>query len=297
LYLIFLGETYKQQIIIPIIKRRVAMNCQKCQKEVFLPFRCPYCGNYFCSDHRLPENHDCPLMDLARTPKEDTRTFAVQKQEPYEYTVAYGPLEPKTGKIHFSTKEITHLTIAAFLVIGIGLSIGLLPGYTQIKGTTMLIAFTAILTTSFFIHEIAHKIAAQRRGLWAEFRLTLIGASLTLISIILPLFKIISPGAVMIAGMADRENIGKISVAGPVINIALSIIFLAVAFSIPQNTLALIFLLGAAFNAWIAFFNLIPFGLLDGFKVFLWDKKMWVLTFTASLALMLISYALVFQYI
>ena len=25
-----------------------------------LPFKCPYCGKYFCIEHRLPENHNCP---------------------------------------------------------------------------------------------------------------------------------------------------------------------------------------------------------------------------------------------
>ncbi|MEJ2252234.1 MAG: zinc finger AN1 domain-containing stress-associated protein [Candidatus Lokiarchaeota archaeon] len=24
-----------------------------------IPYRCSYCGMYFCSDHRLPENHKC----------------------------------------------------------------------------------------------------------------------------------------------------------------------------------------------------------------------------------------------
>jgi Zn-dependent protease len=50
------------------------------------------------------------------------------------------------------------------------------------------------------------------------------------------------------------------------------------------------FLLVAAFNAWIALFNLIPFGIFDGFKIFLWDKKIWTLAFTSSLILTLISY-------
>lgn len=27
-----------------------------------LPFRCNYCGNRFCSDHYLPENHNCPKL-------------------------------------------------------------------------------------------------------------------------------------------------------------------------------------------------------------------------------------------
>ncbi len=33
--------------------------CDVCGKDVFLPYRCRYCGKTFCSDHRLPENHSC----------------------------------------------------------------------------------------------------------------------------------------------------------------------------------------------------------------------------------------------
>ncbi len=36
------------------------VHCDKCNIEIpYLPFRCKYCGRYFCRDHRLPENHGC----------------------------------------------------------------------------------------------------------------------------------------------------------------------------------------------------------------------------------------------
>lgn len=222
-------------------------------------------------------------MESARIPKEETRAIIVQKQEPYEYTVTYGPFETKRRIADFSNKEMMHLTIAALLVIGVGLSLG------SFSGIFMLIAFAMILTASFLLHEIAHKITAQKEGLWAEFRLTSIGAILTLISIIIPLFKIISPGAVMIAGLADTRRAGKISIAGPTTNTALSTVFLALAFLFPK--LAILALV-AFFNAWIAVFNLIPIGILDGFKVFMWDKKNWALAFIVSLILLIFSYQL-----
>jgi len=269
------------------------MKCQKCQKEVFLPFRCPYCGEYFCSEHRLPENHECPRMEHARAPKEEMQPIIVQKQRPYEYTISYVPTHRVSGKIHFSAKEIKHLTMAALLVIGVGLSLAwsvnvfyIDHGVDYVTLTTL----TAILTASFFLHEIAHKIVAQREGLWAEFRLTLIGAILTLVSVIPSLFKIISPGAVMVAGFADKKIMGKTSIAGPMTNITLSTMFLVGAFLFPQQT---ILAFAAFFNAWVALFNLIPFGILDGFKVFQWNKKHWVSAFTASVILMVISYRLV----
>lgn len=41
--------------------------CEYCEKEVLYPFKCSFCGFYFCTDHRLPENHDCPNQPT-RTP-------------------------------------------------------------------------------------------------------------------------------------------------------------------------------------------------------------------------------------
>lgn len=40
--------------------------CDYCGKEVYLPFRCPYCGGKFCEEHRLPENHNCPSLKEKR---------------------------------------------------------------------------------------------------------------------------------------------------------------------------------------------------------------------------------------
>jgi len=270
-------------------KKDEKMNCDKCQKEVFLPFRCPYCGGYFCSEHRLPENHECPNMELARTPKNEAQPVITQNA-PFE------PVSSRKRRIHFSTKELKHITIAALIVTGVGLSIGMFPQFYGTIGEdpTMLASFTIILTTSFFIHEIAHKITAQKQGLWAEFRLTLIGAVLTLVSMLPIIFKIISPGAVMVAGYADKNRIGKISIAGPATNIALSIAFLTVAFSLGEtSTFTAILFFGAFFNAWIAVFNLIPFGILDGFKVFTWSKKIWTLAFATSLILTLVLFGMV----
>jgi len=36
--------------------------CEFCGKPVTLPFRCNYCGKFFCEDHRLPPKHNCPYI-------------------------------------------------------------------------------------------------------------------------------------------------------------------------------------------------------------------------------------------
>jgi len=267
------------------------MKCQKCAKDVFLPFRCPYCGGHFCSEHRLPENHDCPKMELARAPKKDTEPMIVQKQEPYEYAISYSP-RFQAKKFRFSQRELKHLTVGALLVMGVGISF--IPQFLDLSGPMIreiLLSLAIIFTFSFLVHEIAHKLSAQRYGLWAEFRLTLFGALLTLLSMIpFAFFKIISPGAVMIAGPITKKEAGKTALAGPLTNITLSTMFTIVMVIAASGTFAVIARFGAWINAILALFNLIPFGILDGFKVFRWNKAAWALVFTASLILTVVCY-------
>ncbi len=33
--------------------------CSYCGASESLPFTCKFCGGKFCSEHRLPENHEC----------------------------------------------------------------------------------------------------------------------------------------------------------------------------------------------------------------------------------------------
>ncbi|MHA2038446.1 MAG: AN1-type zinc finger domain-containing protein [Promethearchaeota archaeon] len=37
-------------------------NCYFCRTKLDdIPYRCKFCGMVFCSNHRLPENHECPF--------------------------------------------------------------------------------------------------------------------------------------------------------------------------------------------------------------------------------------------
>jgi Zn-dependent protease len=180
----------------------------------------------------------------------------------------------------FSKTELKHLTIGALLVMGVGLTYFLTTRADLWSLTILSIAFTL----SFLLHELAHKFSAQYFNLWAEFRLTLQGALITLISMFLP-FKIISPGAVMIAGSGTKETVGKTSLSGPVTNIIISVICIMVAVVGPT-----LFLVVAFINAFLAVFNLIPFGIMDGLKVFRWNKGFWGIAFFTAMALTAYTY-------
>lgn len=266
------------------VKGRNLMKCQICGKQEILPFQCPYCGKSYCTIHRLPENHRCMNMDFARRVKKEDIIFS-NGTKTYRRTINNN-MQQQKNHVYFGYKEIKHLALGSLLVASVGLSIGFEYGLEYMLGLAL------VLTASFFIHELAHKIVAQKSGLWAEFRLTLWGSLLTAIFAILPgTFKIISPGAVMISGPAKTQDIGKISISGPITNIILAVIFLILwFFSIPYNW---IFGIGAFINSYIALFNLLPFGILDGFKIFYWNKIIWLVSFCCSIILLILAYSFV----
>ncbi len=47
--------------------------CEFCGKTVSLPYRCNYCGKFFCDEHRLPPKHNCPYIDQWRRKEPPTR--------------------------------------------------------------------------------------------------------------------------------------------------------------------------------------------------------------------------------
>jgi Zn-dependent protease len=262
-----------------------------------MPFRCPYCGGQFCSAHRLPENHACPKLAYAREQRKD-QVLKPEAYNSYNYSYVFGQQQFKRRqRIHFSQKEVKHIGIAAALVLGIGVSIGLygnfFGGFYPQWTWAMMGVFGVFMTASFLIHEIAHKVMAQKSGMWAEFRLTTWGAVLTLVSVFIP-FKMISPGAMMIGGTAPTpKELVKISIAGPLTNIIFSSTFLGLAYAFSSNPFAAVLFFTAYINAFMALFNLIPFGILDGFKIFSFNKLAWVAAFVPSVALTIVTYLLI----
>jgi Zn-dependent protease len=200
----------------------------------------------------------------------------------YRYSVSYAP--PKSKVYGFSTTELKHLAIGALLVMGVGLSYFITATSANLFE---LGALSVAFMLSFILHELAHKFSAQRFNLWAEFRLTMQGALITLVSIFLP-FKLISPGAVMIAGSGTRATVGKTAIAGPITNIIIATLCIGLAelgFGI--------FTVVAFINAFLAIFNLIPFGVFDGLKVFRWNKIYWGIVFAVALVLTAYTYGVV----
>jgi len=257
------------------------LKCSICENDEVLPFKCSYCGEIFCGAHRLPENHKCHNLWLANPPQLKPRFNPSSSQKKFkDFSVKS---EWKTYILF--QPEILHLFIGSILVMLVGLSLTNWSGSIWFMGGTGLIFFF-----SFIMHELAHKYAAQKYGLLAKFQISPFGALITLISIISP-FKIIAPGAVMISGYGDKNVIGKIAFVGPTTNfMIIGILYIISLFIIPnQYSLYTIIQFGIYVNSIIAFFNLIPFGIFDGQKIFAWNKAVWGLLFFASILFIVLS--------
>lgn len=44
-----------------------------CSGDESMRNSCSYCGDSYCAEHRLPENHDCPAVSAANTLGPDFR--------------------------------------------------------------------------------------------------------------------------------------------------------------------------------------------------------------------------------
>jgi Zn-dependent protease len=217
-----------------------------------------------------------------------------QNDSSYNYSYVYDqPPHKRQYHIRWSPKEVKHLSVAIALVIGVGLSLGVY-NFLSVWSWGAIGTFACIITGSFLAHEIAHKIMAQKAGMWAEFRLTTWGAVLTLIAVFLPV-KIIAPGAMMIGGTPpSAKNMIKIASAGIIVNMILATILLCLAFGLPiaglpVNDYTWMLFFSAYLNSFMAIFNLLPVGIFDGYKIFMLNKKAWGITIILSGILLVVT--------
>lgn len=144
-------------------------------------------------------------------------------------------------------------------------------GWFNIEGVIASFSLSLIAVgIGFIVHEFSHKFVAIREGFWAEFKRNDIMLILALVMAFVVGIVIAAPGAVMVyGGVSTRQN-GKIALAGPLSNIILCAAFLGI-FAL-GGAAAILGAYGARVNAVLALFNMIPFGPLDGKKVWSYDK-------------------------
>jgi len=223
----------------------------------------------------LPEAHSCDKLGLIKTEK--TWFYKPQKE------AVHKPLRFPISTIYLTRKikksEFNQLVIA-WLVLSFCFSIEAL--FKSNFLTKFLISLVT-LGLGFIAHEITHRNVARFYGCFAEFKLWPLGLIMALIFALISGGKIIfaAPGAVYITPRffipVSKDKYGKIALSGPLANIVLALIFLSLTI-FNEGLLGSVSLIGFRINIWIAAFNLLPFGPMDGKKVFEWNVIVWGLT-------------------
>ena len=190
----------------------------------------------------------------------------------------------------FSDREKKDLFIAG-IMISLAFAILLSGGYNVLLSLNsgLIIAFVIAFFTAgigFLLHEIMHKYVAQSYGLRAEF---IANYNMLWVALGASLFGFIfaAPGAVYISGWnITKERNGNISLAGPVTNIVLAVIFLILLLIFgTSGVLGKLFSFGLTINALLGAFNMIPVMPFDGAKIIAWNKGIYYLTLIVAVGL------------
>lgn len=194
-----------------------------------------------------------------------------------------------------SLREIVHL-VASLLVLTIAFT------YPELSNSQILLAAAVGVGTGFLLHELAHKFTAQRYGYAADYEANPMGLLLALgLSFASGgNFVFAAPGAVMIRGRQaayghdygypDYAKAAKefayISVSGAVVNLTLAVSFLAASsFVAPQSFIHTVLIRSSFINVFLAMFNMLPFGPLDGAKVWQYNRSLWLMVMIPAVIL------------
>ena len=195
--------------------------------------------------------------------------------------------------VSFTAREVRDIVVSMLVISAIFAFI-----FSQNNINAFILLIPALLVAvglGFILHELAHKFVAVRYGFYAEFRMWFEGLIFAIITAIKIKLAFVAPGAVYIHGdhISSEQN-GKISIAGPLVNIVLALIFFGLTPYISYNTtdvwdfvLNNLIYFGFFVNSYLAAFNLIPFSVFDGAKVIRWNPIIWGITFIFSVILVL----------
>ncbi len=198
-----------------------------------------------------------------------------------------------------SSTEIINILIADIvLIIAFSLTITGGLGAFQANRATALSTFLYFIpiaaigvSLSFILHELMHKLFAQRYGAHAEFRTSYTGLAITLVTGAFG-FLLGIPGATYIYtnSFTKKEN-GIVSLVGPLTNFIVFGAFLAVSVILhpASNTfLSNVITFTIFISILLAFFNMLPIMPLDGSKVLQWNKLIYAVMMLVIFALMVL---------
>lgn len=192
----------------------------------------------------------------------------------------------------FSYTEKKDLFYAG-LMISLAFAILLSGGLSGILSRGFFVVFIIAFFTAgigFLFHELMHKYVAQSYRIWAEFRANY---KMLWLAVLFSFFGFIfaAPGAVYMRGRITKEKNGKVSVAGPLSNLVLAVLFLIALLALnPEGILKMFLKFGLTINSLLAAFNMIPTMPFDGAKVIAWNKEVYWITLVLGVGLFVLSW-------
>ena len=149
---------------------------------------------------------------------------------------------------------------------------------------------------------MAHKFSAIKYGYWAEFKKNDVMLLISVVLAALAVGVFAAPGATVIysnsrsgQGLTRSEN-GIISASGPFVNLLLCVPFAILIHLTNGGTQSfneyfmLIGVLGLQVNAMFAVFNMLPISILDGKKVWDWNKLIFIVLIGAAIGALILSF-------
>ncbi|NHN40831.1 metalloprotease [Halorubellus sp. JP-L1] len=172
---------------------------------------------------------------------------------------------------------------AAWVALSVAFVIFIFGGGVFLESPSVVATFLGMCALTagvgFLLHELAHKVVAQRFGQAAEFRADYKMLGAAILSAMLG-FLFAAPGAVYHRGRITPKENGLIALAGPVTNLVLTGAFFALFLVVGTGGVAgTVASLGVWINAFLAGFNMIPFGPLDGKTVKDWNLGVFAVAF------------------
>jgi Zn-dependent protease len=195
------------------------------------------------------------------------------------------------------SKELREIILADLMLI-LAFDLTLIGGIVNFKYSfSVFLYFLPIaavgVTLSFVLHELMHKFVAQRFGAIAAFMMSQMGAIITIITAMFG-FLIGIPGATVIyTNSFTKKEEGLVSLAGPLTNFIVFLIFFSAGIlaypnfishitstlsnnyvnnSYLQNVINFTLFISIL----LAFFNMLPIYPLDGSKILRWNKPIYL---------------------
>ncbi len=195
-------------------------------------------------------------------------------------------------------EEIKEIVIAD-LILTIAFTLSLMGGLFSRSPNSLerfIIYFPGIfviVTLTFVLHELMHRQVAKHFGAIASFQYSVNGLIITLATGIFGFIFGIPGATVIYTNNFTKREEGIVSLAGPLMNFAVFILFFVIFMLTPyinNSYITLIAALGMFISILLAFFNMLPIMPLDGAKVLNWDRNIYIGSMAVIFILMAVSY-------